>query len=42
MYIKTKNTKNMTRYKKVTKKDYLVFLGLFIVFLAYFLMELYI
>ena len=42
MYIKTKNTKSITRYEKVTKKDYLVFLGLFIVFLAYFLMEIYI
>ena len=29
MYIKTKNTKSITRYEKVTKKDYLVFLGLF-------------
>ena len=35
MYIKTKNTKSITRYEKVTKKDYLVFL-------AYFLMEIYI
>ena len=41
MYIKTKVTKNMTRYKKVTKKDYLLLVSFLLLIIAYFLIELY-
>ena len=41
MYIKTKVTKNMTRYKKVTLKDYLLSISFLLLIIAYFLIELY-